>query len=225
MGEGFYVVDIVIFALIAGFLVFRLRSVLGRRHGEERPRPNPFAGVPEASSADSNVVVLPDRSQPAAAEPTSEEPHSLADGLQRIRAVDAAFDEKSFLQGARAAFTTIVQAFAKGDLEALRPLLSDDVYDSFAEAIGRRTAAGEIHETRLDRIKDADLLEARLDGRTAYVTAKFVSEQLNVTRDAGGAVVDGDAERFHDVTDIWTFARNTRSRDPNWLLIETRTPN
>jgi predicted lipid-binding transport protein (Tim44 family) len=86
-------------------------------------------------------------------------------------------------------------------------------------------AAGETHETAIDRIRSVELLEARLDGRTAVVTVKVVSDQMNVTRNAAGAVIDGDAARLLEVTDIWTFGRDTRSRDPNWLLVETRTPN
>jgi predicted lipid-binding transport protein (Tim44 family) len=152
------------------------------------------------------------------------EPLSLAASLAQIRSADPSFDEKVFIQGASAAFTMVVEAFAKADTATLRPLLSDDVYDNFAGAIRERQNAGEVLETRIDRIRDADVVEARLDGRTAFVTAKFVSDQMNVTRDRNGAVVDGDADKVVEVTDIWTFARNIRSRDPNWLLVETRVP-
>jgi len=225
MGDGFYFVDIVVFALIAGFLVFRLRSVLGRRHGDERVRPNPFVTEAGAPPPADNVITLPTRPAPVAEEEPDNEPYSLATGLSRIRAVDPTFDEKAFVQGAGQAFQMIVGAFAKGDTAALRPLLSDDVYENFARAIRARVSAGESHETRIDTISDADLLEARLEGRTAFVTIKFISQQMNVSRDANGQVIDGDASRAIEVVDIWTFARNTRSRDPNWLLVETRTSN
>lgn len=222
MGDGFVFIEIVIFAMIAAFLVYRLRSVLGRRTGEEQQRPNPF--TPRAGAPD-NVVPLPERGRPAAsgAAPAADEPVSLAAALAQIKGADPGFDEKHFLQGARGAFQMIVEAFAKGDTATLRPLLSDEVYENFARAVRDRQAAGETLETRIDRIVDADVVEARLDGRTALVTVKFVSEQMNVVRDRAGAVVDGDPDAAVEATDVWTFARNTRARDPNWSLVETRT--
>jgi len=226
MGEGFYFIDILIFAMIAAFLVYRLRGVLGRRHGEERQRPNPYTPRPGQEGGD-NVVTLPDRTRPPVdiPPPTPGEPYSLAAGIAQIQANDPTFDEKGFMQGARQAFEMIVTAFAHGDTPTLRPLLSDDVYDNFAAAIRNRQAAGETLETQVVSLHDADMIEARMEGRTAFVTIKFVSDQINVTRNTEGAVVDGDPNQPLEVVDIWTFARNTRSRNPNWTLIETRVPN
>ena len=227
MGEGFYFIDILIFAMIAAFLVYRLRGVLGRRHGEERQRPNPYTSRPGQEGGD-NVVTLPDRGRVPPVDvppPAPDEPYSLAAGIGQIQANDPTFDEKGFLQGAKAAFGMIVTAFAQGDTPTLRPLLSDDVYDNFAAAIRSRQSSGESLETKVVDIRDADLIEARMDGRTAFVTVKFISEQINVTRDQTGTIVDGDPEQPLEVVDIWTFARNTRSRNPNWTLIETRVPN
>jgi predicted lipid-binding transport protein (Tim44 family) len=115
----------------------------------------------------------------------------------------------------------IVGAYAQGDTATLRPLLADDVYENFAAAIRARQQARQTLETTLVGIKSADLVEARMDGRNAIVTVKFVSEQINVTRNAEGAVVEGDPQQIAAVTDVWTFSRNTRSRDPNWLLVAT----
>lgn len=157
--------------------------------------------------------------------PAPDEPYSLAAGIAQIQANDPTFDEKNFVQGARAAFEMIVTAFAQGDTPTLRPLLSDDVYDNFAAAIRNRQAAGETLETQVIGIRDSDVIEARMEGRTAFVTIKFVSDQVNITRDKAGEVIDGDPEQPLEVVDIWTFARNTRSRNPNWTLIETRVPN
>ncbi|HEY0835405.1 MAG TPA: Tim44/TimA family putative adaptor protein [Azospirillum sp.] len=224
MGEGFVFIEIVIFAMIAAFLVYRLRSVLGRRNGEERPRPNPFTPPATAAGKPDNVVPLPGRDR-VEAQPSPDEPMSLAAAIAQIRGADPSFDEKHFLQGARAAFQMVVETFAQGDTATLRPLLADDVYDSFARAIHDRQKAGETLETRIERVRDADVIEARLEGRTAFVTVKFVSDQMNVTRDAQGAVVDGNPDEVVEVVDIWTFARNTRSNNPNWSLVETRTPN
>ena len=127
-----------------------------------------------------------------------------------------------FVGGARSAFEMIVHAFASGDTATLRPLLSDEVYERFAEAIRHRVEAKETHETTLVAIKSADIEEAELNGRTAFVTMKFVSDQINVTRTADGQIVDGEPDHVVEKTDFWTFARNTRSQDPNWLLVATR---
>ena len=225
LSEGFFFVDIIVFALIAGFLVYRLYSVLGRRTGEERPRPRPFGADRPGSDVPDNVIPLPERGRTSEANDKGEQPFSLAAGLAQIRTADPTFDEKLFLQGAHSAFEIIVKGYADGDTAVLRPLLSDDVYDSFATEIRRRVAAGEKHETTIERVRDIEILEAKADGRTAVVTVKIVTDQANVTYDASGAVLEGDADRMFEVTDIWTFARNTRARDPNWALVETRTPN
>lgn len=228
MGEGFYFFDILIFGMVAAFLVYRLRSVLGRRHGEERQRPNPFTPPPKAGQAPApaesdNVVPLPDRGRPPEAPlPVETGPISLEEGLRQIRAADPTFNEKHFLQGAKAAFEMIVKAFADGDTPTLRPLLADDVYDGFAEAIRKRQAAGETRETRITAFESVDLKEARMDGRHAMVTIRFITHQVDCTVNAAGDVVDGDPDEAIEVVDIWTFSRNTRSPDPNWLLVETR---
>lgn len=228
MGDGFVFIEIVIFAMIAAFLVYRLRSVLGRRTGEERQRSNPFTSAPGAAKPD-NVVPLPERNRtrpdvaPGGDVVLSDEPLSLAASIDQIRAADPNFDEKHFLEGSKAAFAMIVDAFARGDTATLRPLLADDVYDSFAQVIRDRQAAGEQHEARIEQVREAEVVEAKLDaGRTARVTVRLVSDQVNVVRDRNGAVVDGDPKALVENTDVWTFARNLRSRDPNWALVEVR---
>jgi len=224
MGDGLAFFDIVFFALVAGFLILRLRSVLGRRTGNEnrerwsprlpqRAPPKPAPGT--AGSLPDNVTPLPGR------EPVSTGGSPLDAALTQIRLADASFDPQRFSEGAKAAFEMIVTAFAQGDTATLRPLLADDVYENFAAAIKGRQDAKQTLETTLIGIKTAEVIEARMEGRTAYVTVKFVSEQVNVTRNAAGEVVDGDANRVAAVTDIWTFARNTRASDPNWALVQT----
>jgi predicted lipid-binding transport protein (Tim44 family) len=228
MGEQFF--DIILFAMIAGFLVLRLRSVLGRRTGAERPPPqDPFGRRRVESQRDDKVVQLPDRTgdRTADAEPPSGptvKGDPLSAALTQIQIADPGFKPQEFIRGAGAAFEMIVTAFAKGDAKTLRPLLNDEVYQGFASAIAERDKAGLRHETTLVGIKSADIVDARLDGRVAFVTVKFVTEQMNATRDATGKVVDGSPDKATNVTDIWTFARNTRAKDPNWLLVETATP-
>lgn len=229
MGDG-SLIEIVLFAMVAAFLFIRLRNVLGRRTGNERQRPDPIAR-PVPDPRGDNVLKLPDRGDGARADidgidldKPPAEVLPVAAGLAQIKSADPGFSEDGFLSGARGAFEMIVDSYARGDLQTLRPLLADDVYERFATAVKARQAAGESLETRIERVESVDVAEARMDGRTAIVTVRVVSEQVNVTRDRAGAVLDGDPAKPEEVIDLWTFARNTKSRDPNWVLVATRTP-
>jgi predicted lipid-binding transport protein (Tim44 family) len=230
MGSGFQFVDIIFFALVAAFIILRLRSVLGRRTGNERrhdpfAKPQPGPKLPEQAETPvevaqrGDVVTLPRR---ADASPSGS---PLAGALTQIKLADTSFDELTFEKGARAAFEYIVGAFAAGERDKLRPLLNDEVYGNFESSIQAREAAGQKRETTLVRIKSAEIVEARMEGPTALLTVKYVSEQINATRDAEGKVIEGNPDRIADATDIWTFARNTRSDDPNWILVATHAPN
>lgn len=233
MNEGIQFFDIILLAMIAGFVILRLRSVLGRRTGNEQPPKDAFGRRDRrAEAVDDKVVELPDRradDRPAADPTVQAAPKpaatSLEAGVTQIQVADRNFDPDQFVTGARGAFETIVEAFARGDTGTLRSLLSNEVLEGFKAAIAEREAAGHVLETTVVGIKSAELIEAYMNGRTAFATVSFVSEQINVTRDADGNVVEGDDNRVTDVPDIWTFARNTRSRDPNWTLVETRSPN
>jgi predicted lipid-binding transport protein (Tim44 family) len=219
MGDLPHYFDIILFAMVAAFLVLRLRSVLGRRTGNER-RHDPF--VQGSAPTGEKVVSLTARPVTAAAlSAAAPPPGTVAGGLAQIAAADPNFEAGSFLDGARGAFELIVAAFAKGDKAGLRPLLSDDTYKSFAAAIDEREAAGETLETQVDKLKDIDIVEAGMDDRAARVTVKLVSDQINVLRAHDGSVVDGDPENLIEKTDFWTFARDTSSTDPNWLLVAT----
>lgn len=230
MGEYAYL-DIIFFAMVAGFLILRLRGVLGRRTGNEnserwqsRPPRQPNGKTPPGAPAEGlpeNVTRLPERAaRPAEAAPI--ETGSPLDGaLNQIKQADRNFDPRGFAAGARSAFEMIVGAFAQGDTGTLRPLLSDEVYEQFAAAIRARQQAKQTLETTLIGIRSVEISDARLDGRNAVVTVKIVSEQVNITRDADGKVVDGDPNRVSTITDLWTFSRDTRSRDPNWALVAT----
>jgi predicted lipid-binding transport protein (Tim44 family) len=235
MTRDLQLIDIVLFAAIAIFLVFRLRSVLGRRTGAERRRDlfSPPAELGKEASGQGKVIPLPDRTARQEQAPDAEGPdiesvssaNSVEAGLARIGAADRGFSSERFLGGARAAFEMIVAAYAAGDTAALRPLLSDDVYERFAGAIRNREREGRKLETTLVGIKEATIIEAALQDRTAAVTVKFVSDQINITRDSDGNVVEGDPSTVTPVTDLWTFTHNVRSRDPNWALVATRSPN
>ncbi len=223
MGD-FQYFDIILFAMIAGFLVLRLRSVLGRRTGNERrrdlfaQRPAPVSdklAADKVATPDSADNVLP--LAPASVQTAD----TVAEGINRIRRADPGFDPSQFLDGARIAFEMIVTGFAKADKGALRPLLSDEVYRPFAQTIDERVTAKETVETGDLKLDDAEIVEADLAGRTARVTVKLISHQVTVTRAMDGSIVDGDPDHPVEKTDYWTFARDTRSADPNWLLVAT----
>jgi predicted lipid-binding transport protein (Tim44 family) len=224
MGD-FQYFDIILFAMIAGFLVLRLRSVLGRRTGTERRRelfarrPAPVSdklgGDKTAAVAEPADKVVP--LAPIAAKAAD----AVAEGISRIRRADPGFDPSQFLEGARIAFEMIVTAFAKADKATMRPLLSDEVYRPFAQTIDERVAAKETVETKDLKLDDAEIIEADLAGRTARLTVRLTSHQITVTRAMDGSIVDGVPDHAVEKTDFWTFARDTRSSDPNWLLIAT----
>jgi len=234
MGDGFQFLDIVLFAMVAAFLVLRLRSVLGKKTGHQEPRQDPISRRQQDAQKDGNVVELPNRHKDGPddmAEPLDDpvanlDPNDpLASGITQIRIADSSFHPVEFANGARAAFEMIVQAFAEGDTKTLENLLAEDVFENFNEAIVARREANEKLETTIIGIGSADVVEAAMDGRNAMVTVKFVSEQVNVTHDAEGRVVDGDPNQVTEITDIWTFSRDTKSSDPNWKLVETSSQN
>ena len=226
MGDGFQALDIILFAMIAAFLVLRLRSVLGKRTGHQKRRPNMVSNSKPEPNHNDEVAELPPETQEIGAKETENVDPSdpVASGLAAVREVDSSFDANNFIAGARAAFEIVVKAFADGEKGKLRDLLNNEVYDNFSDAIDRREKNGEVLETAVIGIKSAHILEARVEGRTAFVTVKVVSEQVNATKDKDGLTVDGDENQVSDVIDIWTFARNTRAHDPNWTLVETRSP-
>ncbi|MGH6973220.1 MAG: Tim44/TimA family putative adaptor protein, partial [Stellaceae bacterium] len=215
-GGGLQIFEIIVFAAVAGFLLVRLRSVLGRRTGTEKridpfaprpappPRPSPFA-APAAPDASQGPVIeghaTPVANAPAAAK---------TPGAGAIKAADSSFDESTFLKGARGAFEIVVNAFAASDVGALRPLLAPNVLDSFVGAIKAR--GGSKLPSPLVSIKSAEIVDSAIEGATALVTVKFVSEQ-NAAGNAGEEHIDG-----------WTFSRSLRTRDPNWTLIATSAP-
>ena len=236
MGNNY---DIILIGLVAVFLILRLRSVLGKRTGNERPPardpfepPAPRVGdAPgEASGRPDNVVPLPTANAPTSRPPSAVTgpggicatvlPNATA-GVAAIRAADPSFDPMGFCTGARAAFTAIVEAFARGDVEVLRPLLDGATFSSFEGAIRGRAERKEKAETTLIGFEASDIAAAELRGGLASVTVRFVSEQINVVRNADGQISDGNPNEVQKVIDLWTFQRDTKSSDPNWLLTKT----
>jgi predicted lipid-binding transport protein (Tim44 family) len=227
----------IIFLVIAVLIFLRLRSVLGRRTGNERPPFDPFSRRTrtEGGSNPDKVIDLPRRQAPAIeASPRPIEPvtgeriktvapvgSSLHDALSAVAAVDPSFDPDAFISGAKAAYEMIVTAFAEGDRKTLKQYLSREVYDGFVAAVGQRESRGETIEFKFVGIDRAEITAAGVKGTTEQMTVRFLSKLISATRDKSGVVIDGDPVRVGDVTDIWTFARESTSRDPNWKLVAT----
>jgi predicted lipid-binding transport protein (Tim44 family) len=227
----------IIFLALAVFIFLRLRNVLGQRTGSERPPFDRAAArdMMPGNKQDNNIVPMPGSVIDAAPlAPTADvvpptdrwkglaEPGSaLEHGLNAIVAQDSSFDPQHFISGAKGAYEMIVLAFANGDRRALKDLLSSEVYESFEAAIKDREKHEQKTETRFVSIDKAELVGAEVRDRAAQLTVRFVSQMISATRDKAGKVVDGNPDQVADITDVWTFARDVNSRDPNWKLVGT----
>lgn len=215
------IVEIVILAMIAAFLGMRLYSVLGRRaeHEEEIIPTNRFDRGDEQSQ-------LKPVQQPNAENPQTERtlvgfPPAVERGLREISTADRSFALLNFLEGAKGAYELVLEAFWRGDKEELKDLCDDDVYESFASVIDEREEAGITMDNRLIRVEDVTVYSAELDGKTARIAVRFVSDIASVSYDKDGNVVAGSLDDAVESRDIWTFSRDIRSDDPQWLLDET----
>jgi predicted lipid-binding transport protein (Tim44 family) len=219
--SGGFPLDLVLFGMIAAFLVLRLRSILGRRTGFERP---PQANSPPAGRAPTLAPVIEGRAEqvPATSErPLPDPAGRVGQCVERMRAIDPTFDAARFLDGAEKAFRIIVGAFAAGDKAGLRPLLSDDTYRAFTQAIESREATGLVQVSEIRRMETVAIEDAELRDSVAAVTVRFVSDQVSVTHDKDGHPVAG-TDAVTEITDLWTFERNLATRDPTWRLIAAR---
>lgn len=241
MSEAFDIYTI-LFLVLAVVIFIRLRNVLGRRTGSERPPYDPYSSS-EAKPPKGNepvVALPPGRSGRAPLDATSvpsiedieerlgshaPKDSPLRSSLTELMRADPSFDPDHFLAGAKTAYETIVMSYAEGDEAALEQLLGTDVYEGFAGAIGERESRGEKVESSLIGINKADIIESEMKNRSAYITVKFVSELVSVTRDEAGEVIEGDPKKVREVTDIWTFARDIGSKNPNWKLVATEAAN
>lgn len=239
----------IIFALLAIFVLWKLRSVLGSRTGNEKQQPPGNVFFRRTSGTNDNndnkVVPLPGAAQEArpgsiagpiagparaAAPPAldrwkdyAEMGSKVAAGLDAIASIDPGFAIENFIAGAKMAYEMIVTAFAAGDRQTLHNLLAQDVYESFVAAIAARESRGETMKTSIVSIDKVGVEEASLRNKTAQITLRFTSKLVSATENAAGAVIEGSPERPVDMIDIWTFARDSQSRDPNWKLIATQT--
>ena len=213
---------ILLIAMVAGVILFRLYTVLGRRTGNEREPQERLrrigGGAPAAQGE--TVPAIPGRAA-GSRERDASPADAAGQGLIAISAADRSFEANHFLEGARQAYQLIVTAFAKGDRAALRPLLSDEVYSAFDEVIRGHEERKETVAYTFEGFKDVRITHAELKGRTAEITVEFAAQFISATTDSSGAVIEGDAKADRDVSDVWTFARETRASDPNWTLVAT----
>jgi len=222
-----------IFLVLAIAILFRLRSVLGRRTGNERQPFDPYSSRDRDEAPESdNVITLPGADRRDEEEEDEDEGDRRVDrlapagsalntALKTVLSADRSFNPAEFVNGAKSAYEMIVTAFAQGDRKTLKPLLSDDVYDGFVSAIDEREARGEMVDSTFVGIQKAEIVEAALKDKMSHLTVRFQSELISATRNKAGEVIDGDPNKVVDVVDIWTFARDVTSRNPNWKLIAT----
>jgi predicted lipid-binding transport protein (Tim44 family) len=221
MGSSSFPVDLILFGMIAAFLVLRLRSILGRRTGFERP-PQPVQPQPVPRSAAGPVIEgRPEPPQPAAPQTIPDPGTPIGQALLQMRGIDANFDPTRFLAGADQAFRMIVAAFAEGNRTGLRQLLADETYAAFEGAISAREKANERQVSEIKGVQSLAIENAALKGKTGQITVRIVSDQVSYTEDANGRPVAG-ADAVTEITDLWTFERDLTSQDPTWRLVAAR---
>ncbi|KQO73906.1 Tim44/TimA family putative adaptor protein [Rhizobium sp. Leaf262] len=222
---------ITLFFLVAAVLIFlQLRSVLGRRTGNEKPPVDPYSprDLAKSNSMDDNkVVTLPRRGEEeeenryAEIDAVAPVGSPVNDSLRELTKTDPTFRPKEFLNGARMAYEMIVTAFADGDRKTLKNLLSKAVYEGFDAAIKERETRGEVVKSTFVGTEKIDITHATVRDSEEQITLRILSQLISATYDKDGKLVDGDPENVSEVDDIWTFSRDVRSRDPNWKLIAT----
>ena len=212
---------IVILALVALFIGLRLYSVLGERTGHEQPILKP------ADPEQADARIEPRNAARPSTTAAAVEPDDLAylptagPGVRALLAADPSFDVARFLEGSKSAYRMILEAFWKGDLEAMRPYVDNHVFETFSNAVEQRSKDGLVLDNRLVAIEQALVAGAELDRSVALVTVRFEADIAAVTRNAAGEVVAGSLSDAIQTRDRWTFRRDIASSDPNWLLVET----
>ncbi|MCZ4272249.1 Tim44/TimA family putative adaptor protein [Maritalea porphyrae] len=236
MGE-FIDIPTIFFLVVAVVVLLRLRNVLGTRDGFEKPPEHKDASINESDADEGNVVSLPNRERPIAPvnldaqkrrlkldaeiERLAKGDEALAVGLNQIIEEDQSFSPKSFMDGAISAYEMVVVAYAQGDRKTLKMILDKQVYEGFESAIAERESRGETVDFTFVGFSDVTLRAAEVDNKIANVTIQYAAQVVSATKNADGELIDGDEEAVVNISDEWTFSRNTKSRDPNWKLIST----
>lgn len=212
-------IQLLVLAGIAVFLILRLRNVLGTREGFEKP-PAPNPTVNQRSGPEFEVIEGgPDLDITDHVEENSPAAHALAE----MKRLEPSFNVTEFLGGARSAYEMIVMGYERGDLADIEPFLAEDIYDSFVDGVAAREDQGLTVESEFIGVREVKLLDATLDPDTneAELSIKFIGEMTSVVRDKGGDIIEGDAKTVKRQKDSWAFARTMGSDDPNWILVST----
>lgn len=218
--EGFQYGDIIVIGAIAAFIILRYRAMLGTQAGRDpseikRPKPlEEYERVVKIAEPKNPVVEL-------VKEPDSAYPELLAISFKNMRNIDPEFSPDEFLSGAKVAFEMVIKAFTDRDHDTLKMLLAPDVYENFKEVIDSQEAQNVKHETTLVAIKKADIKKAQLSGKKARIEVKFESDQIQIVRDANGAITQGNPSDLDLMDDEWIFERDLSASSPNWVIIET----
>jgi predicted lipid-binding transport protein (Tim44 family) len=220
MGAGGFPIDLILFGMIAAFLVLRLKSILGKRTGFERP-PQPVQPREAPAAQAQTRDTAPAQAVPATNRVVPEPVSALGQTLSQMKTIDRNFEAAAFLDGAEKAFQIIVHAFAAGDRATLRPLLGDETWNAFDLAIGEREKAGNTHVTDIKAVHAITIAAAELRGTIASITVHIVSDQVNMTHTQSGQVITG-TDAVTEITDLWTFERDLAQANPVWHLVAAR---
>ncbi len=218
--SGGFPIDLVLFGMIAAFLVLRLRSVLGKRTGLERQAP-PVQTGPARPANGPIIEAKAEPPQPVASQSMPDAASPTGQALAGMRTIDRTFDPARFLSGVDQAFRMIVGAFAAGDRVALRSLLSDDTYGAFEQAIASREKSGEKQFSEIRSMHKLGIDAAELKGRVGSILVRIVSDQISYTTDKDGKPLTG-TDAVTEITDLWTFERDLGQSDPTWRLVAAR---
>jgi len=210
--------DIIIYAVVAAVMVFWLRSVLGTRNEDEKERPNPFDEKQAPQSAPNAATMPPIDMEPS---DMSVGDDKVDAGLVQIALADKAFNLKEFKENVEDAFMIIVTAFADGDRDTLRDMCTADVYEAFDTAIIKREKSGKHIVTEIHAVRKLDVVDAGVDKKMAHVAMRITADETYVVQDADGEILAGHPDRVSEMTDKWTFSRDTKSADPRWFLSKT----
>jgi len=216
------VIQLLVLAGIAIFLILRLRSVLGSREGFEKP-PIPMGGGNEAQTNRRRDFEVIEGGIDRDITDHVDDGTDAAKALAAMKMAEPAFHVGEFLQGARGAYEMILMAFEQGDMESVQPFIADEVYEAFSDVIKDRDAQGLSIEANFVGVREVTLTDANFDRatQTGEVTVRFVGELTSVVRNADGEIVEGDPNAIKRQKDVWTFARVMGTGDPNWQLVAT----
>ena len=218
--------DLIFFLLVAVFLIVRLRSVLGRRTGNEKKSKDIFTYQDSILEPDKKKVLEQKTSlkrKLSVGLPEKKLNNLKSDkGLEKIFYFDKNFSTKKFLEGAKIAFQSIIKTYAKGEINKIKNLLSNNVFSAFSNEIKSRAKKKHSLEHTLISLKSADIEKINVRSSIADIVVKFASEQVNLLKNEKGKILSGNDEYIENHTDYWTFSKDLKSSNPNWRLIVTK---